>query len=443
MKAPGQEIKSECTMPETEPLSVEERSALAESLSGQMKDAKKASTNMAILSEGEKNKALGLIERELRESVNFIVEANKKDLNDPYNADLSSALKDRLMLNAERIMSMANGVRQIMQMKDPVGQRLDGWQHPNGMSITKVRVPLGVVGIIYEARPNVTTDAIALAIKSGNAVVLRGSRQAWHTNLAIMEVVERALKETEIPLGGIQYLKDKSREGCKVLLRSEGLIDLVIPRGGEGLNNFVSSNSLIPVMGAGGGLCHTYIDEFADIEKAVEIAVNAKTQRPSVCNACETIVIHEGIKEQVLDLLITALVDAGVEVIGDQSVRASFPFVSEASDQDWDIEYLDMKVSIKVVSDIFEAIDHINNHSTGHSEAIVTEDINSADVFKRMVGSACVYVNVSTRFTDGEEFGYGAEMGISTGKLHARGPIGAKELCTYKFFIEGNGQIRG
>lgn len=413
-----------------------------EGLMKQIRLAKKTSMQMGMLSESEKNYALELIERELRESVNYIVEANVKDLENPANADLPYAMKDRLMLDNQRIMAMANGIRKVFNMKDPIGNVLDGWQHPNGMRITKVRVPLGVIGIIYEARPNVTTDAIALAIKSGNAVVLRGSKQAWNTNHAIMEVVARALKQTAVPIDGIQYLHDKSREGCKVILRAQGLIDIVIPRGGETLNKFVTDNALVPVMGAGGGVCHVYIDEFADFDKAIDIAINAKVSRPSVCNSCETILVHNEIKDLVLPALIDALVSHKVEIMADQAVKALFPFVKTATEEDWDTEYLDLKVSIKVVETVMEAIEHINAHSTGHSEAIITEDIQNAEIFKRMVDSACVYVNASTRFTDGEEFGYGAEMGISTQKMHARGPIGAKELCTYKFIIEGNGQTR-
>jgi glutamate-5-semialdehyde dehydrogenase len=415
---------------------------LLSALIEQIKDAKSASYSMSILSESQKNFALELIERELRESISRIIDANKKDLESPDNANLAPAMKDRLMLNAERIMAIANSVRKITAMKDPVGNVLDGWQHPNGMRITKVRVPLGVIGIIYEARPNVTVDAIALAIKSGNAVVLRGSKQAWHTNHAIVQIITQALKQTQVPLDAIQYLKDRTREGCKLILRAEGLIDLVIPRGGETLNKFVTDNAIIPVLGAGGGTCHVYIDQFADMEKAIDISINAKVSRPSVCNSCETILIHANIKDIILPRLVDALIAKKVQIIGDQNVVAKFPFVTMAEEGDWHKEYLDLKVSIRIVQDIQEAIKHINQYSTGHSEAIITEDLQSAELFKRIVNSACVYVNVSTRFTDGEEFGFGAEMGISTVKMHARGPIGAKELCTYKYLIEGNGQIR-
>ncbi len=432
-------IMSECTQNE---LANDLSPEMLEQLKLQIVQAKAASAQMAILSESTKNLALELMERELRESITYIIEANKKDLADPENADLTGALKDRLILNAERIMAMASGIRKVINMKDPVGNVLDGWMHPNGMRITKVRVPLGLIGIIYEARPNVTTDAIALAIKSGNALILRGSRQAWYTNQAIMDVVNRVLKQTNIPLAGVQYLNDKSRGGCKVMLRAVGLIDLVIPRGGETLNKFVTDNSLIPVLGAGGGVCHVYIDQAADLNKAIAIAVNAKTSRPSVCNSCETILVHTAVADKVLSPLLDALEAKKVEVVGDQGVCSRFPYVQMATDADWSTEYLDLKVSIKVVDDVKSAIDHINAYSTGHSDCIVTEDLASAEIFKHMVNSACVYVNVSTRFTDGEEFGFGAEMGISTQKMHARGPIGAKELCTYKYIIEGDGQIR-
>jgi len=434
-------MNSDCTNnQEGYALTETERQGIIEALTMQIKKARAASPYMALLSESQKNLSLELLERELRESVSFIIEANKKDLEDPDNASLSSSLKDRLLLNSERIMAMAASIRKIINIKDPIGTVIDGWQHPNGMRITKVRVPLGVIGIIYEARPNVTVDAIALAIKSGNSVVLRGSKQAWHTNQAIMEVVYRSLEQTSIPLDGIQYLNDKLRESCKLLLRSD--IDLVIPRGGEALNKFVLENSLVPVMGAGGGNCHVYIDQFADPEKAIDICINAKTSRTSVCNATEKILIHNSIKEEILPALVEELLKRNVEIIADQTVKVMFPFIQNATDADWPYEYLDLKVAIKIVDDIQEAIDHINFYSTKHSEAIITEDISNADLFKRMIDSACVYINASTRFTDGEEFGFGAEMGISTQKMHARGPIGAYELCSYKYIIDGDGQIR-
>jgi glutamate-5-semialdehyde dehydrogenase len=416
--------------------------AQSEHIKAQIAAAKAMSTNMAILSEAQKNFALELIERELLESISYICAANEKDLQEAKAAEISSAMLDRLILNPSRIMAMAKGIRNIINIKDPIGTVLDGWRHPKGMQITKVSVPLGVIGIIYEARPNVTTDAIALAIKSGNGLVLRGSKQAWNTNTAIMEVAYRALKQTEIPLEAIQYLRDKSRESCKALLRASGEVDLVIPRGCEELNKFVSSNSLIPVLGAGGGVCHAYVDKYADFQKALDICINAKTSRPSVCNAIETILIHDDVKEAFVPVLVEELSKKDVEIIGDQEMHALFPFVKLATEEDWSAEYLDLKVSIKIVHSLKEAVEHINKYSTGHSETIITEQIQEAEVFKRMVNSACVYVNVSTRFTDGEEFGYGAEMGISTQKLHARGPIGLKELCTYKFIIEGDGQIR-
>ncbi len=410
-------------------------------LLAQIELAKEASFQMSMVSESDKNQALELIARELLESINYILDANKKDLEAGKKDGLADALMDRLKLDARRIDAMSNGLRKIITIKDPVGIVEDGWNHPRGMQISKVRVPLGVIGIIYEARPNVTTDAIGLCLKSGNACVLRGSQQAWNTNLAVMEVVYRALEQSKIPVSAVQYLQDKSRDSAKVLLGAKDLVDLVIPRGGNQLKDFVMANTLVPVLGAGGGICHVYIDKFADPNKAIDITLNAKTQRPGVCNAIETLLVHKDIKEEILPPLFDALAGAGVELIGDQQVRALFP-IKEATEEDWETEYLDLTLSVKVVDNVGEAIEHINHYSTGHSDAIITEDLLSSQMFKRTVNSSCVYVNASTRFTDGEEFGFGAEIGISTQKLHARGPIGLKELCTYKYIIEGSGQSR-
>ena len=415
---------------------------MEQQLQEQITQAKASCVQMAMLTAAKKNKALELIERELLESMNDIIEANALDLEAARAADIPAALIDRLTLNSERIMGMAQGIRKVIGLKDPVGTVLDGWRHPNEMQITKVRVPLGVIGIIYEGRPNVTTDAVALAIKSGNAVVLRGSQHAWNSNLAVMEVVKRALRQTDVPETSVQYLMDKSRDSAKVMLRAEKEISLVIPRGGEALKKFVLSNSLVPVLGAGGGLCHVYIDSEANTQSAIDIALNAKTQRPGVCNACETILVHKETAEMVLPRLVETLQAARVEVLGDEEVEALSSSVTPATEEDWSTEYLDLKVSIKVVDSLQEAIEHINKYSTGHSDCIVTDNAKNADLFKRMVDSSSVYVNVSTRFTDGEEFGFGAEMGISTQRMHARGPIGMNELCTYKYIIEGNGQTR-
>jgi len=408
----------------------------------QIKSAKAATPILLSLSEIQRNSALELIERELLESSNYILEANLEDLNSSDNADLSTALRDRLKLDHKRIAGMAQGIRKVINIPDPVSRVLEGWKHPKGMKITKISVPLGVIGIIYEARPNVTTDAVALAIKSANACILRGSRQTWHTNNAIMDVIYRALRQSDFPAEAIQYLKDKSRDSAKLMLRAKDEINLVIPRGGEALKKFVIENSLIPVLGAGGGNCHIYIDSMADINKAIDIIINAKTQRPSVCNACESILIHADIKDEILPALVAELLKAGVEIIADQDIHVAFPFTTLATEHDWAMEYLDLKVSIKTVDSLDEAIDHINFYSNNHSEAIITEDIEAANIFTRMINSACVYVNASTRFTDGEEFGFGAEMGISTSNGYVRGPVGAKELCTYKYIIEGNGQTR-
>jgi glutamate-5-semialdehyde dehydrogenase len=411
-------------------------------LTSQIKAAKLSTLSLISLSEIQRNSALELIERELLESSNYILEANQEDLNSPDNTDLTTALKDRLRLDHKRLIGMAQGIRKVINISDPISRVIEGWRHPKGMKISKVSVPIGVIGIIYEARPNVTTDAIALAIKSANACVLRGSRQTWHTNNAIMDVVYRALKQSDFPIEAVQYLKDKSRDSAKLMLRAKDEINLVIPRGGEALKKFVTENSLIPVLGAGGGNCHVYIDAEADIDKAVEIILNAKTQRPSVCNACESILIHADIKDEILPFLVQELLKSSVEIVADQDIHVLYPFTTLATELDWGLEYLDLKVSIKTVESLDAAIQHINFYSNNHSEAIITENINAAEKFTRMVNSACVYVNASTRFTDGEEFGFGAEMGISTSIGYVRGPIGAKELCTYKYIIEGNGQIR-
>lgn len=419
-----------------------EFSSMEAEITDQIKSAKNVSVILSSISTAAKNSALELIERELLESTSYILEANQEDLNSPDNADLSKALKDRMTLDHGRISSMAQGIRKVINSPDPVNRVLEGWRHPKGMKINKVTVPIGVIGIIYEARPNVTTDAVALAIKSANACILRGSKQTWYTNNAIMDVIERALKQSDFPVEAIQYLKDKSRESAKLMLRARDEISLIIPRGGETLKKFITENSLVPVLGAGGGNCHVYIDAEADVDKAVEIAINAKVHRPSVCNACESILIHEAVKNEVLPALVERLIKEGVEIVADQDIHTQYPFTELATEEDWGTEYLDLKVSIKTVESLDEAINHINKYSNNHSEAIVTEDIERADIFTATVNSACVYVNASTRFTDGEEFGFGAEMGISTSTGYVRGPIGARELCTYKYIIEGNGQIR-
>jgi glutamate-5-semialdehyde dehydrogenase len=411
-------------------------------LNEQIELAAGAAPILALLNEADKNQALELIERELLESVNYIIEANQQDLDAPENAHLSSAMKDRLKVDTKRINSMAQGIRKVINIPDPISRTEAGWNHPNGMNIKKVTVPIGTIGIIYEARPNVTTDAIALCIKSGNSCVLRGSKQAWHTNNAIMEIVYRALAETKIPVEAVQFLKDKSRESAKLLLRAAGKVDLIIPRGGETLKNFITENSLIPVLGAGGGNCHVYVDQDADLEKAVDIIINAKTQRPSVCNALESVVLHSEIKDQIMPILSEALIKHNITAKVEQDVFNMYPNMELASDEDWGTEYLDLTLSIRTVDNLSEAIEHINLYASGHSDAIITEDINAANQFTRGVNSACVYVNASTRFTDGEEFGFGAEIGISTAKGYVRGPIGANELCTYKYIIEGSGQIR-
>ncbi len=418
-----------------EPCATEE-----ELLLQQIKTAKAFSRQLAVLGESDKNQALAMIKEALLAATDSILVANQIDIEEAKRNKTCSANLDRLLLNESRIQSMAQGISKVINIPEEIARVESGWRHPLGMRISRVRVPLGVIGIIYEARPNVTTDAVALAIKSANGLVLRGSCHAWHSNLAIMQVVSKTLAQTKVPAEAIQFLHCKTRDSGRVMLSAKDHIDLIIPRGGEELNRFVTENSSVPVLGAGGGTCHVYVDEYADLDKAIEISYNAKVSRPSVCNSCETILVHKSVAERFLAPLSKKL--ETVAIVGDKTVCALIPSASPAQEEDWHREYLDLKVSIKVVQSLEEAVEHINHYSTAHSESIVTENMSHAEYFKRMVDSACVYVNVSTRFTDGEEFGFGAEMGISTQKMHARGPIGLRELCTYKYIIEGEGQVR-
>lgn len=407
-----------------------------------LKLAKLASRKLCLSLESEKNEALTFIHDEIYKNIDLILSANKQDLEEGKKNQLTNALLDRLALNNKRILGMLAGIKKIILQPDPTNNVFESWVHENGMKIEKVSVPLGVVCVIYEARPNVTTDAVALCLKSGNAVVLRGSQHAFYTNKAVVSAIKNALLKSKISSDVVQFIELKEREESIKILESKEYVDLIIPRGGEELKNFVLKNTKIPVIGAGGGTCHLFIDKNANERMAIEIAVNAKTQRPGVCNAVETILIHKDIATSILPKLESALKELNVEIVG-CSKTVECASVKEACEEDWSKEYLDLKVSIKIVDSIDEAIDHINKYGTLHSESIITEDKINAKRFQNEVDAACVYVNASTRFTDGEEFGFGAEIGISTQKLHARGPIGLKELVTYKYLISGNGQIRG
>ncbi len=405
--------------------------------------AKKASKVLVRLSTDQKNKALRLVADFLTEQSDYILTANKLDLDAAEANQVKGALLDRLRLNADRVEGMATGLREVALLDDPVGEALSMKNRPNGLQIAQVRVPLGVVGIIYEARPNVTADAFALCLKTGNAVILRGGKEAIHSNKAIVTVIQQALKEAEVPAEAIQLVEDTSRESAVAMMKMNDYLDVLIPRGGAGLIRTVVENSKVPVLETGVGNCHTYIDESADSDKAIPIAVNAKTHRPGVCNAMETLLVHESVAAQMLPAIGQALKTYQVEIRGDRAVTELIEGALPAAEEDWSTEYLDLILAIKVVGSLQEAIDHIGQYGTKHSEAIVTENYTNAQRFLHEVDAAAVYVNASTRFTDGFEFGFGAEIGISTQKLHARGPMGLKELTSTKYVIYGNGQIRG
>lgn len=404
--------------------------------------AKEAEPKLRILNEEQKNQVLKLAAEFLLQDTNRILIANEKDMEHGREKGMKAGLLDRLKLTPERIESMAEGLRQIADLPDPIGQLLSERLRPNGLLIRQVRVPLGVIGIIYESRPNVTADAFGLCFKTGNAVVLRGGSDAIHSNLAIVETLQKALKACGCPRTAIQLLADTSRETAASFMKLNQYIDVLIPRGSAGLISTVVNNSTIPVIETGSGNCHIYVDEDADLFMAANIVYNAKTQRIGVCNACESLVVHEKIKDSFLPVLKEVLDKKQVELRGDEKARAVVP-MKAAEEEDWGMEYLDYILSVKTVRSIEEAIAHINRYNTGHSEAIITENEAHAEQFLKEVDAAAVYVNASTRFTDGFEFGFGAEIGISTQKLHARGPMGLEALTSYKYEIRGNGQVRG
>lgn len=389
-----------------------------------------------------KNNALQMSAAALLKETDRILAANQKDYDIARKGGMSEGLLDRLKLTPARIEGMSEGLRQIAKLNDPVGETMESFERPNGLHISKVRVPMGVIGIIYEARPNVTADAFGLCFKTGNAVILKGGRDAFYSNEAITEVIRETLEEINISADAIQLITDNDRAVTTAFMQLKQYIDVLIPRGGAGLIRAVVENSTIPVIETGTGNCHIYVDEDADLEKAVPIIINAKTQRIGVCNACESLLVHEKIADRFLPALGEALKAKNVEIRGDQKVRMLIPGAAEATEEDYGTEYLDYVISMKTVASVDEAIGHINKYNTRHSDAILTENVEHAEKFLQGVDSACVYVNASTRFTDGFEFGFGAEIGISTQKLHARGPMGLRELTTYKYMIRGNGQIR-
>lgn len=404
--------------------------------------AKKASAELAKLTTLKKNDILNAIVRGLKENKEFIIAENKKDLDNGIKKGLSKAFIDRLTLTEERINGMISSVNQIADFADPIGEIVKGWRHGNGMNISQIRVPLGVLAMIFESRPNVTIDAAALAIKSGNAIILRGGSDAINSNMALAKIIYDYATPAGLPLGAVQLIDKPEREIVNELLKLNEYVDVAIPRGGKGLKKAIIANATIPVIETGAGICHTYVDRFADLKKALNIVENAKVQRPGVCNSLETLLINKEVATAFLPLIIEKLRQSKVEIKGCEKSLTIDNSLIKATEEDWDTEYLDLIISIKIVDNIDEAIAHINRFSSMHSEAIITEDINSGEKFLNEVDAAAVYLNASTRFTDGGEFGFGGEIGISTQKLHARGPMGIRELTTLKYIIRGNGQIR-
>ena len=404
--------------------------------------AKAAKGILEQLTTEEKNRALDMVAEGLLMDTEAILSDNEKDMEEGRKKGMSQALLDRLKLTESRIQAMAEGIRQVRELADPTGEILEEWVRPNGLILQKKRVPLGVIGIIYEARPNVTADAFALCFKTGNAVILKGGSDAIHSNIAITKSIRKALEQAGITSDAIGLIEATDRETTSRFMKMNRYIDVLIPRGGAGLIRSVVNNSTIPVIETGTGNCHVYVDKDADLQMALNIIINAKTQRIGVCNACESLVIHEEIKDEFLPMLSKAMKEAGVEIRGDEAVCELVEAGRPASQEDYATEYLDYILSAKTVESHEQAIEHINRYHTMHSDCIVTENPRTAEAFLNRIDSACVYWNASTRFTDGFEFGFGAEIGISTQKLHARGPMGLKELTSYKYLIRGTGQIR-
>jgi glutamate-5-semialdehyde dehydrogenase len=416
---------------------------LAEELEQMGATAREASFQLAGISTRVKNEALQAMARSLEERSDMILEANREDMEAARSKGLSKALLDRLLLTPERVAEMADGLRAVAALPDPVGEVIRMWTRPNGLQIGKMRVPLGVIGIIYEARPNVTVDAASLCLKAGNAVILRGGSEAFNSNQAITRVISKAATGAGIPPGAIQLVPTTDREAVNIMLKMNAYIDVLIPRGGAGLIQTVVNNATVPVLETGVGNCHTYVEEDADLDMAEQIVINAKTQRPGVCNAMETLLVHSGVAGAFLPRVAAALRARGVELRGCPRTREILPEVAPATEEDWKTEYLDLILAVKVVDGLEEAIRHISTYGTRHSEAIVTASYAKARAFLQQVDAAAVFVNASTRFTDGYQFGFGAEIGISTQKMHARGPMGLEELTSIKYIIYGDGQVRG
>ena len=406
------------------------------------KKAREVSCKVQHLGQTEKNEGLYSVARELRMQTAYILEENTKDVERAKDTGMKKSLIDRLLLTGQRIQAMAEGLEQIAKLEDPIGETISMKVRPNGLQIGKKRVPLGVVGIIYESRPNVTADAFGLCFKTGNVVILRGGSDAISSNMAITKVIRDGLRKEGLPEDAVLLIEDTDRAAVTEMMHMNEYIDVLIPRGGKGLISTVVNHSTVPVIETGTGNCHIYVDEYADIDMAVSIIDNAKTQRMGVCNACESLVIHENIAKEVVPVIYQALTQKQVEIRGDEKACALQSGIKKAAEEDWGEEYLDAVISMKIVKNLDEAIRHINHYNTGHSESIITKDYANAMRFLDEIDAAAVYVNASTRFTDGNEFGFGAEIGISTQKLHARGPMGLEALTTTKYVIFGNGQVR-
>lgn len=404
--------------------------------------AKQAAAKLAVTSTAVKNAALLAMAAALEAQQSEILAANERDMTAAAAKGMKNSMLDRLKLTAERISGMADGLRQVAGLADPVGNVIDGKTLTNGLHITKIRVPLGVIGIIYEARPNVTADAAGLCLKSGNAVILKGGSEAMESNKTVAAILAQAAEGAGIPADSIQFIDTSDRQAVQDLIHMNGLVDVVIPRGGAGLIQAVVRNASVPVIETGAGVCHTYVDKDADVEMAMKIAFNAKVQRPSVCNAMETLLVHKDIADKFLPMMLMMYNSSAVEICGDEAVQEYSGQVHPVTEEDWSTEYGDLRLSVKIVDSIEEAMAHIAKYGTGHSECIVTNNYQAAQLFQYTVDAAAVYVNASTRFTDGNEFGFGTEIGISTQKLHARGPMALPELTSTKYLINGNGQVR-
>ena len=416
---------------------------MEKTIKGIAEGTKRASYILSQTATELKNKALHRMSAFLERNARVIIAANQKDIRYAKAKKLPPALIDRLALNDRRIKAMAGGLNEVAALKDPVGEIIKKWRRPNGLEITKVRVPIGVIGIIYESRPNVTADVAGLCLKSGNGVILRGGSEAIHSNQAIVDILRQALSEVKLPGAILGFIGFTRHEAVKTLLKMDKFIDLIIPRGGEQLIRTVTENSRIPVIKHDKGVCHTYVDREADLNQAETISYNAKMNRPGTCNAMETLLVHRDIAGVFLPRMLKRFKEARVEIRGCVETQNIFPIAQKASEEDWSAEYLDLILAVKVVGSLKEAIAHINKYGSKHSEAIITENGKTAQLFLDGIDAACLYVNASTRFTDGNQFGMGAEIGISTSKIHARGPMALEELTSYKYLIRGSGQIRG